>query len=183
MRITGGDCRGRVINGPDGLAVRPTASKVRQAFFNILSNKIEGAVFVDVCAGSGLMGFEALSRGAAGLILIEENKRLAQAIKENVKLLGFTGVAEVIIGDARRVLPLLGAGEADIIFVDPPYKAKLATPILQTADTADLLKSDGVFAIEHANDDRLPEETHKLVCYDRRKYGQTAVSFYRKKSD
>ncbi|HEY9789676.1 MAG TPA: 16S rRNA (guanine(966)-N(2))-methyltransferase RsmD [Candidatus Obscuribacterales bacterium] len=181
MRITGGECRGRVITGPEGLEVRPTASKIRQAFFNILSNKVDGARFVDVCAGSGLMGFEALSRGAASLISIEESRRMVEAIRGNANRLGFEGVAEVIAGDARKALAVLSPGEADIIFADPPYKARLQEAILIVVSDGELLSAEGVFSIEHANDLRLPEETSSLVQYDRRKYGQTAVSFYRRK--
>lgn len=181
LRITGGECRGRVITGPEGLEVRPTASKIRQAFFNILSNKVDGARFVDVCAGSGLMGFEALSRGAASLISIEESRRMVEAIRGNANRLGFEGVAEVIAGDARKALAVLSPGEADIIFADPPYKARLQEAILIVVSDGELLSAEGVFSIEHANDLRLPEETSSLVQYDRRKYGQTAVSFYRRK--
>lgn len=179
MRITAGELKGRRVAGPEGLEVRPTGAKIRQAFFNILSNKIEGSRFVDVCAGSGLMGFEALSRGAAGLIAIEENRRIAKSIQENIYSLGVARIAEVIAGDAKRVLPVLGPGEADIIFADPPYKSQLAEPILVAVEKHELLAEDGVFAIEHANDTRLPESIGKLTLYDRRKYGQTAISFYR----
>ena len=160
--------------------MRPTGSKIRQAFFNILSNRLAGCAFVDVCAGSGLMGIEALSRGAAGLIAIEENRRMAQSIQANLKRLGFAEASEVITGDVRRVLPLLNAREADIIFADPPYKAGLAEPILLLVAKHQLLSDSGVFAVEHAADLALPESSDGLQCYDRRKYGQTAVSFYRR---
>jgi 16S rRNA (guanine(966)-N(2))-methyltransferase RsmD len=128
-----------------------------------------------------LKGFEALSRGAASLISIEESRRMVEAIRANVKRLGFEDVAEVIAGDARKALGVLSPGEADIIFADPPYKANLPEPILQTVSDGELLSADGVLAIEHADDRKLPEETSSLVQYDRRKYGQTAVSFYRRK--
>lgn len=179
MRITGGQCRGRTIAGPEGLEVRPTASKIRQAFFNILRNHLENARFVDVCAGSGLMGFEALSRGAGSLIAIEETRRFAQAIELNARTLGFQGVCEVICADARKALPILGAGEADIIFADPPYRKQLALPILRTVSEHELLSPSGVLAIEHAHDLKLPKQEGSLVLYDRRTYGQTAVSFFR----
>ena len=180
MRITGGQCRGRVITGPEGLEVRPTGSKIRQAFFNILSNRVPGCAFVDVCAGSGLMGIEALSRGAGGLIAIEENRRLVQAIQANLKRLGFEDISEVIAGDVRKALPLLNARESDVIFADPPYKSQLAEPILRLVDKHELLSDSGVLAIEHAADLAPPDSSDTLICYDRRKYGQTAVSFYRR---
>jgi 16S rRNA (guanine(966)-N(2))-methyltransferase RsmD len=170
-----------VISAPEGLAVRPTGSKIRQAFFNILGNRLPDCAFVDVCAGSGLMGIEALSRGAASLIAIEESRRLAQAIEGNLKRLGYADQAEVITGDARKVLPLLNPRQADVIFADPPYRAKLAEPILLAIDKHDLLSPGGIFAIEHAFDMPLPPETESLENFDRRKYGQTAISFYRRR--
>jgi 16S rRNA (guanine966-N2)-methyltransferase len=179
MRITGGECRGRTITAPAGLEVRPTASKIRQAFFNILSNNVENGRFVDVCAGSGLMGFEALSRGWTSLIAIEEERRFADAIEANAKRLGFQGAVEVICGDAKRVLPVLNSGEADVIFADPPYRSQLSAKILLLTDELDLLSPNGVLVLEHANSVHLPELRGQLYLSDRRKYGQTALSFYR----
>lgn len=167
-----------MITGPEGLEVRPTASKIRQAFFNIISNRTRGARFVDVCAGSGLMGFEALSRGARTLIAIEENRRFAHAIEKNCEKFGFKQCSEVICGDLRKVLPLLNAGEADIIFADPPYKSQLAEPILRLVDKNQLLAQEGILVIEHAVDIAPPDSLESLVLYDRRRYGHTAVSFY-----
>lgn len=181
LRITGGECRGRVITGPEGLEVRPTSSKIRQAFFNIISNRIGDARFVDVCAGSGLMGMEALSRGAASLIAIEENRKFAQAIEKTGEKLGFKERAEVICGDVRKVLPLLNPGEADVIFADPPYKSQLAEPIVRLVDKNQLLAEDGILVVEHAVALPPPESTDGLEMFDTRKYGQTAVSFYRAK--
>ena len=178
MRITAGNLKGRVITGPEGLSVRPTGSKMRQAFFNIISNNIEGARFVDVCAGSGLMGFEALSRGARSLVFIEKDKRQGLAIQQNIKRLDLLGCAEVITGDLRRVLPVLPAEDADIIFADPPYQSELATVILILVDTHDLLAADGFLAIEHALDTKLPQQSGRLANYDFRKYGQSAFSFF-----
>lgn len=178
LRITGGECRGRVITGPEGLEVRPTASKIRQAFFNIISNRIVDARFVDVCAGSGLMGIEALSRGAQSLIAIEENRRFAQAIEKNCEKFGYKQRSEVICGDARKVLALLNPNEADVIFADPPYKSQLAEPILRAVDKNQLLAQGGILVIEHAIDMPPPDSLNTLQMYDRRKYGQTAVSFY-----
>jgi 16S rRNA (guanine966-N2)-methyltransferase len=179
VRITGGECRGRVITGPEGLEVRPTASKIRQAFFNIISNRIYDSRFVDVCAGSGLMGLEALSRGAASLIAVEEKRQYAQAIEANCQRFGFKERSEVICGDARKVLPLLNSGEADVIWADPPYKGKLGEPLLHAVDKNSLLAPDGIFVIEHAVDMPPPETIGSLQMYDRRKYGQTAISFFR----
>lgn len=176
MRITGGQARGRVISGPEGRQARPTASKVRQAFFNIVCNNVEGARFLDVCAGSGLMGLEALSRGAKSLVAIEEDRQLAKAIESNIKKLGFAG--EVICGDARRVLALLPPQKFDLIFADPPYKSRLAAEILPLIEAHDLLAADGIAALEHIEAAGLPEETDELVKWKSKSYGKTLLSFF-----
>ena len=176
MRITGGQARGRLIAGPIGLEVRPTASKIRQAFFNILANKVPGCRFLDVCAGSGLIGAEAISRGAASLIAVEENKKFAQAIEGNLRRLGFEG--EVVCGDLRRVLPILGSKSADIIFADPPYKSELPSEIIELVAKHDLLNDGGILIVEHAVSTTVPQRWNTLVRYDSRKYGQTMISFY-----
>jgi 16S rRNA (guanine966-N2)-methyltransferase len=125
------------------------------------------------------MGFEALSRGARGLISIEENRRNVQAIQENCAKLGFKDRAEVICGDARKVLPLLAERDADVIWADPPYKSQLGESILTLVDKNRLLNPDGIFVIEHATSLPTPESINELKVYDRRKYGGTTLSFYR----
>lgn len=177
MRITGGSARGRVIDGPSGLEARPTASKIRQAFFNILRNIVPEARFLDLFAGTGLMGIEALSRGAGSLIAVEESRKLAKSIEADLKRLGFEG--EVICADVRKVFPLLGSGEFEIIYADPPYKSRLALTVLQGVQRYSLLSPDGVLAIEHSRDEVLPDQHEELIIFDRREYGQTAVTFYR----
>lgn len=181
LRITGGECRGRVISAPEGREVRPTASKIRQAFFNIISNRVADSRFVDVCAGSGLMGLEALSRGAASLIAIEEDKKLVQAIQKNCETFGFKANSEVICGDAKKVLPLLNSYESDVIWADPPYKSQLAAAILRVVDKNHLLAAGGILVIEHAVSLPPVEQTDELEMFDQRKYGSTAISFYRTK--
>jgi len=177
MRITGGSARGRVISGPEGLEARPTASKIRQAFFNILRNKVPGARFLDLCAGTGLMGLEALSRGAASLVAVDENRKLAKGIEADLKRLGFEG--EVICSDVRKVMPVLEGEGFDIIYADPPYQSRMAHAILRGVDRGKLLNQDGVLAIEHARADDPPAEEGDLVAFDKRDYGQSSISFYR----
>ncbi len=180
MRITGGSARGRVINGPAGLTARPTASKIRQAFFNILCNKTPHSCFLDLFAGTGLIGLEALSRGAASLIAVEESSKLAHAIEADLRRLGFLG--KVICADVRKVLPVLEPGSFDIIYADPPYASQLACTVIAGVSRHELLKPDGILAIEHSRADSLPDVDLALSLFDRREYGQTAVSFYRQVS-
>lgn len=133
-----------------------------------------------MCAGSGLMGMEALSRGAKSLIAVEENRAFAQAIKDNLKTFRLEDVSEVIAGDARKVLPVLVEAEADIIFADPPYKSSLGEAIVQLVDKHTLLSPGGILALEHAVESKLPDALDRLSKIDERKYGQTAITFYRR---
>ncbi|HEY9787496.1 MAG TPA: 16S rRNA (guanine(966)-N(2))-methyltransferase RsmD [Candidatus Obscuribacterales bacterium] len=176
MRITGGNARGRSIASPQGPGVRPTGAKVRQAVFNILGARTNGARFLDICAGTGLIGLEALSRGAKSLIAVEENRQMVKAIQASLKKLGYE--AEVIAGDLRQVLPVLEGQQFDIIFADPPYGSPLTNSILTSVDKYSLLAEAGVFIIEHARNQALPDETERLLKSDVRHYGQTSLTFF-----
>lgn len=176
MRITGGQARGRLVPSPSGLAVRPTASKIRQAFFNILQAKVGQCDFLDVFAGTGLMGLEALSRGANSLVAVEENRHMVKTLEESLKFLGFQG--QVIAGDYRHVLATLPPLQFDIIFADPPYKTNYPAFLVQAVEAYELLKEGGILAIEHKHGYAFSEELARLRCYDRRQYGQTALSFF-----
>ncbi|MFN8553854.1 MAG: 16S rRNA (guanine(966)-N(2))-methyltransferase RsmD [Candidatus Obscuribacterales bacterium] len=177
MRITGGEARGRIVPSPEGLAVRPTASKIRQAFFNILQTKVSDCDFLDVFAGSGLMGLEALSRGAKSLTSIESERRMVRALEDCLKSLGYE--ADVICGDYRHVLTTLPPLKFDIIFADPPYKTNYPNGVVEMVEKCALLKSDGVLAIEHNRDFKFNQSERSLNMYDRRQYGTTAISFFR----
>lgn len=179
MRITAGLARGREIVCPPGLEARPTASKIRQAFFNILRNKVADARFLDLFAGSGLMGMEALSRGAAELVAIDESRRMVKVIEDNLHRLNFQG--QVHQADVRSFLDQLPKGGFDIIFADPPYQSQLAETVLHRVARHQILANDGILAIEHAREFKMPEESGNLEFYDRRDYGQTSISFYRQK--
>jgi len=176
MIITGGEARGRRIASPEGLAVRPTASKIRQAFFNILGRRLAGGHFLDVFAGSGLMGLEALSRGAADLVAIEESGKLVTAIESSLKMLG--SEAEIIRGDFRRVLPTLSRWTFDVAYADPPYKSPFAATVLRIIDDNCVIKKDGILAIEHAKGFKFPDDLKALRFTECRLYGQTGISFF-----
>lgn len=177
LRITGGDARGRLVTAPEGLEVRPTAAKVRQALFNILFDRLRDAQFLDLFAGSGLMGMEALSRGARNVVAVEEKRQMSRLISDNYKILGYQ--AEVITGDVRKVLPVLEERVYDIVFADPPYKSQLASTVVELVGKYHLLADDGVLLVEHARSFLMPDEVDGLRLTDRRHYGQTSISFYK----
>ena len=122
MRIVAGSARGRRLVVPDGTDVRPTSDRVREAVFNALyslDDAIAGATVLDLFAGTGALGLEALSRGAAAATFVEHHRGAAAALTTNIEALGFAGVATVVRADARRWLP--GAPNFDVAFLDPPY--------------------------------------------------------------
>lgn len=178
MRITGGEARGRLVASPPGIAVRPTSSKIRQALFNILGGRVVDARFLDICGGTGLMGIEALSRGAGQLTVIELKKKLAANISANLEKLSYD--ADVIIGDVRERLGDLQGSKFDIIFADPPYKSPVAKSVLHMVERYDLLDDDGLLIIEHSKDTDLPLDKVSLTRTNKREYGHTFLSFFEK---
>ncbi len=180
LRITGGQLRGRSVACPDGLDVRPTSSKVRQAFFNILGSRIDGALFLDLFAGSGLMGFEAISRGARGVTFVEENKAQATSIKKSSVIFKVPAEADVVISDVRRVWPHISVTGAkyDIVFADPPYKKGYGKQILAGLVEYKLLAPDSLVIIEHNRDDLIEVDDGSLMKVDYREYGKSALSFF-----
>ena len=118
MRVIAGSLRSRQLKSVPGLAVRPTPDRLREALFNVLAPRIEGAVFIDAYAGSGAVGIEALSRGADRVILIERSPQALAVIRENLQTLGIASSVTVVRGKASTLLP---SYRADIVFLDPPY--------------------------------------------------------------
>lgn len=118
MRVIGGEFRSRRLKAPHGHSVRPTPDRLREALFNILAPRIEGAVFLDAYAGSGSVGIEALSRGARRAIFLEKSRPALRALEENIRMLDIASRCEVHPGNAA---PVITKFEADIVFLDPPY--------------------------------------------------------------
>jgi len=119
MRVIGGEFRSRILKAVPGLDVRPTPDRLREALFNVLAPRIAGAVFADLYAGTGAVGIEALSRGAARAIFVEQNRAAVGVLRENLKSLGLEARAEV---RQARATALIGRIAADIVFLDPPYE-------------------------------------------------------------
>src|SRR5215475_15263209 len=119
MRVIAGEFRSRVLKSLPGFDVRPTPDRLREALFNVLAPKIEGVVFADVYAGTGAVGIEALSRGASKVIFVEQNRTAAEVIRENLKSLGVEARATL---RHTRASVALAQIEADIVFLDPPYR-------------------------------------------------------------
>lgn len=176
IKISGGELRGRNLRTPPGLATRPTAAKVRQAIFNILAGQVPGARAADVFAGSGALGLEALSRGAATCVFVENRREAVQALNLNLTALGLIDRARVVARDALAGGGWAGAGSLDLILADPPYGQGLVAALTRLCAAQGWLSPEGVLVIEHAPGERPPEDAG-LRLIDRRAYGQTEVSF------
>ena len=180
MRITGGTGRGRTLRVPAGEKVRPTSDKVKQALFNILGDRVPGSVFLDLFAGAGGIGIEALSRGAARAVFVDGSRESIDAVKHNIAQSGFADQAEVI---ASKVEPFLKkrSGPYDIVFLDPPYTLEML-PLLQLVAGSGLLKPDGIVIAEHFKKQAAPAAAGGLALYREAKYGDTVLAFYNVRS-
>lgn len=183
MRVIGGQFRSRVLSAPDGWDTRPTSDRLRETLFNLLAPRIEGAVFVDLYAGSGAVGIEALSRGARKAIFVEQAQPALKAIRRNLAVLGFHGSYALEargVGAALREMTSSGR-TADIVFLDPPYERTNeyeATLGLLGGECSVLLAPGAMVVAEHAKKSDLGEWNGSLVRYRVLKQGDAALSFY-----
>jgi 16S rRNA (guanine966-N2)-methyltransferase len=177
VRIIAGSRKGHRISAPEGRSTRPTSDRVRENVFNIVAPWVEGAEVLDLFAGSGAMGLEALSRGAARAVLVESDTRACRAINENLDRLRLTG-AQVLCQDVARFL----AQETrtyDLIFCDPPYDELAALrPALERAAPR-LLAEDGLLVLESSSRDPEPE-LPPLQPTTSRRYGAARITLFRR---
>ena len=177
MRIVGGQLGGRVLRAPTGAATRPTSEKVREALFDILG-AIAGSNVLDLFAGTGALGLEALSRGAAHATFVDTARSAVTAIRGNLRALGLEDRATVIVGDAvLSAARLAPAAPWRLVFVDPPYRSDLATRAAAALPT-EHLAADAVIAIEHDRHNAPPDPLGSLIRTDQRRYGDTLISLY-----
>ncbi len=179
MRIVAGELGGRVLRAPHGAATRPTSEKVRQALFNILGPPADEVHVLDLFAGSGALGLEALSRGAASATFVERARPALIALRGNLAELAVGARARVVATDVAGFLAAPGPGPAwTWIFLDPPYAAGVVAATL-AALPADRLTADAIVVVEHAHRDPHPERAGFLLRTDLRRYGDTSLSWYR----
>lgn len=182
MRIIGGTYRGRPLVAPDGLAVRPTTDRVREALFNILEHgdtPLAGACVLDLFSGSGALGLEALSRGARSVLFVETDADARGAIRENVESLGATGATRIFRRDATQLGSMPGdkGGPFDLVFLDPPYGKGLGMKALVSAREGGWLAGDAVIVLECGADET--PDVGEFQLEDMRRYGDTKVLFLR----
>jgi len=184
MRIIAGKYRGRKIKMPKGKGVRPTQDRVREAIFNVIRESLPGSKVLDLYAGSGAFGIEALSRGASLSIFVDNNINCISAIRYNLGQLEIGKQnSQVLKKEAVTAISELNNKSTtfDIIFMDPPYHKGLARNTLIKIDSCDILSGRGLVVLEHFAKDDMPERAESLVRFKQKRYGDTVVSYYRKK--
>ncbi|MCM2358324.1 MAG: 16S rRNA (guanine(966)-N(2))-methyltransferase RsmD [Geobacteraceae bacterium] len=183
MRVISGSARGRRLLTPRGDRIRPTADRVKESLFNILAGLVgnfAGCRVLDVFAGTGNLGIEALSRGAAAAVFIDENREAASLVTRNLELTGFADRGTVLRNEALAALKSLerSAGTFALVFLDPPYRQGLSERVLEFLAGSPLIDDSSLVVAETAAQEELPDGFGRLAQFDRRVYGDTAITFF-----
>ncbi len=185
MRIISGSARGRKLLAPGqrfGDLIRPTSDRAREAIFSILAAKVVGVGVLDLFAGTGAMGLEALSRGALSAVFVDGQRSVVELIARNIALCGFAERATVLQKDLARGLAFLSAkqpvGGFDLVFLDPPYGGMLALRGLESLAGGNFLAAKGIVVLEDAAEAQYPENMGVLACFDQRRYGEAGFWLY-----
>ncbi len=181
MRVIAGIYRSRALKAPDGLATRPTSDRLRETLFNVLAPRIAGAAFLDLYAGSGAVGIEALSRGAARVVFVEQAQVALAVLRANLEKLGIGDGVEVRARSVRDFLRGTESGGFDIVFLDPPYDAVAEyerTLGLLGGSAAGLLAAGAVVIAEHRRKERLEDRYGQLQRTRLLEQGDAGLSFY-----
>lgn len=183
MRIIAGTARSLPLRTPDGMDTRPTSDQIKETLFNMIQGNLEGAYFLDLFAGSGQMGLESLSRGGAYSVFVDQNRKAAKCIEENIAFTKFDKNARLIVSDAVSALfTMEGKYQFDIIFMDPPYDKGLEKTVLEYLAGSSLVKEDAIIIVEAAADtdfDYVQQLGYEITKY--KKYKTNAHVFLKKK--
>lgn len=174
MRVIAGIAKGRILHGPKSDRIRPALDKVKGAIFNILYD-VRGQKVLDLFAGTGSVGIEALSRGAESCVFVDSSPEALKIIRENLKRTGFEKQAQVVKLELPAGLRQLKTS-FDLIFVDPPYDRNLVNPTLKVVVEENQLAPDGIVIVEHSPREVISPDVG-LTLSDQRRYGQTFISF------
>ena len=184
MRVISGKARGTKLSSIDSLLTRPTLDRVKESLFNILQNKLEGKVVLDLFAGSGALGIEALSRGAKKAYFCDKNIDAIKKVKENLSKTKLENKAEIYYADYKKCLESLKE-KIDIIFIDPPYKDDLSVDSVKSIIKQGILNKDGLMIIETdeiCRDKRNLEKLDGIKIIDERKYGRANLLFIKEEN-
>lgn len=179
MRIISGTSKGRRLVTPKGPALRPTSDRVKESIFNILGGEVEGKFVLDLFAGTGNLGIEALSRGAKKAVFVEKGRQALRLIRRNVIQIGLEGRVEIIPRDASRAIGILKwRGEIfDLIMMDPPYEKGLIKRTLTKLNSHPIYHVNSILIIEHDRREPLPSIPEGWNLIRERRMGDTVISF------
>lgn len=182
MRIIGGQAKGRRIFAPKS-RIRPTSDMIKEALFNILPS-MEGKTFLDLFAGTGNIGLEAMSRGAVKVVFVEVNRFSIQTIKKNLSVCGFDNKYEIISASVDESVKLLNKKKEqfDVIFADPPYEKGFIKKTLHLLGGVSLVSEDGVVIMQHSFREELKWDSDKFFLLDQKSYSETTISFLKMQS-
>jgi 16S rRNA (guanine966-N2)-methyltransferase len=179
IRIIAGELKGRKLRSIRGNKTRPTAARIREAIFNILAFQISESTVLDLFAGTGAFGIEALSRGAESVVFVDVDKDSISVLQENVQGLSLENLAKIIRWDLTRNLNCLGSFRSafNLIFMDPPYNKNLIEPALLHLHNSQCMESGARIVIEHSHREPVLNSRLPFEVSDQRRYGKTLVSF------
>ena len=162
-----------------GVTIRPTADRLRESIFNILSHRVRNAVVLDLFAGTGALGIEALSRGAESAVFVDNNPGALSVIRRNITSCSFEKQAQIIKWDIRKNLNCLKSASTtfDLVFMDPPYNRGMVKPALLNLEKTGSLATGARLVVEHSPLEPIPDPVFMFEITDKRKYGKTLVSF------
>jgi 16S rRNA (guanine966-N2)-methyltransferase len=182
MRIITGIARGRKIVTPEGLNTRPTSDRVKESVFNIIQGHIPDAKILDLFAGTGNLGLEAISRGAESCVFIEQDRNTYKVLTQNIKSLGFESQTEAYNQEALAAVSILSkrGKKFDVIFLDPPYGRGLIKEAIQAISKMEIGEENSIIISEYDFSDEIPETIGIYNKFRTEKYGRTKVSFWRK---
>lgn len=178
MRVIAGIAKGRKLKSPRTAGTRPILDRVKVALFDVLGSVVEDATFLDLFAGTGGVGIEALSRGASKAVFVDNDAEAVKVIKENLAITGLGGRAEVLRRDAFKYLEQVKGEKFDIIYIAPPQWQKLIPPALQAIDRNSLISERGLAITQQHPKEAIPVELANLEIVMERKYGDTLLTFY-----
>lgn len=180
MRVISGNVRGKKLKSPEDEKVRPTLDRVKENIFNIIGPKIRNSVVLDLFAGSGALGIEALSRGAGKCYFVDNSKKSIELVKLNLCYTGLEANSEIFFTDADNAIKnLYNRGEKiDYIFVDPPYSKGIVQNVLKQLEKYNIINKEGIVIIETDKTEILPDTIHSLIKIKDREYSNTRISIF-----
>lgn len=178
MRVIAGSAKGRHLKSVIGKNTRPTTDKVKEALFSMIQSYLDGGIVLDLYAGTGGLGIEALSRGMTQAIFVDRDKNSIAIVKENIKICGFENLTETYINDANRALKTLGKRgmRFDLIFLDPPYNKENYLELISFISENKLISDNGIIVVEHDVNYCLPDNIENFIIVKHSKYGSIGIT-------